>query len=254
MKAKNMRQEVGIMTLLAITSITAGCGHYPAPIRSAWSITLTPASEHMVVIVGLPLADWPKLAKFRELQHFNIARDYATSVTDDHLIALSKLNLPKLRQVSLAYSSQVTDNGLNALTNFPAIEGLQLIGVAITDRSMDTLVTGFPHLEGVNVEQCRFLSSTGFLALAKSPTIKAVILSLDPLSQPEIEHIIASLPNITRWTISDPSGRLSVESIRRIAWERNKIFVADKDNFVREIQKAQPTNAPYSSTAAGSNR
>ena len=230
--------------LLAIASVAGGCGHHPEPIRSAWSIRLTPASEQLVVIDGLPLANWQKLEKFHDLQHFSMARDYAARVTDDHLFALSKLSFPNIRQVSLAYAAQVTDRGLTALTNFPTIEGLQLIGTAITDRGFDILATGFPHLAGVIVEQCRFLSSTGILALSKSPTIKDVNLSLGPLSQPEIEHVIASLPNITRWTISDPHGRLIVESLRGIvSGSATKVSIEDKDHFVREIGEDQPTSA-----------
>ena len=190
----------------------------------------------MLVIDGLPLGSWHKLDKFRELQHFAISQGYAADVTDANLIALSKLTFPKLRQVSLAYACHVTDSGLNALTNFPTIEGLQLIGLAITDHGLDTLATGFPNLHGINVEQCRFLSAAGLLALGKSSTIKGVGLSLGPLSQSEIEHLIASLPNITRWTIYDPSRRLSVESLRRVVSGKTaKVYIADKDHVVSGI-------------------
>ncbi len=65
-------------------SISA-CGHYPAPIRSSADINRQSASEDMIVIVTLPLQDWPKLGKFRELQHFRVAKEMASDVTDDHI-------------------------------------------------------------------------------------------------------------------------------------------------------------------------
>jgi len=241
MGENDMRLNVRIVTLLVIAFITAGCGHYPAPIHSAWSIMFTPASEDMVLIDGLPLGSWHKLDKFRELQHFSIAQNYAEDVTDANLNALSKLTFPKLRQVSLAYAFHVTDSGLNALTNCPTIEGLQLIGLAITDHGLDTLATAFPSLKGINVEECRFLSATGFLALGKSSTIKEVGLSLGPLSQSEIERLIASLPNIMRWDIYDPNGRLSVESLRKIvSGKTTKVYIQDKNHFVSRIGELMP--------------
>jgi len=157
-------------TVVIAMSLSA-CGHYLAPIRSSADINRQSALEHMIVVVTLPLQDWPKLGKFSELQHFRVAEEMGSDITDDHIKALSQLQLPKLRQVSLAHCGNVTDKGLEALADIPSIEGLQLVGVGITDRGLDTLATRFPRLKAINVGGCGKLTTAGFLALTKSSTL-----------------------------------------------------------------------------------
>ena len=253
--------------VIAVLSLSmTGCGHYPAPIRSARDIDRTRSSEDMVVIVSLPLEDWPRLRKFSGLQHFRVAEEMASGVTDDHIRALSCLSLPSLRQVSLAHCQQVTDDGLRALTNIPSIQGLQLIGTSITDRGMLILEEGFPRLQGINVEKCRLVTERGFLTLTNSKTITDVSLSFDPFSQAQIENIISTVSNVTWWTISDPRHRLDQSPLRELGESRKiTVQVADENNFVKGITTAQPDGAangsqPFSSetnrssSAAGSRR
>ena len=229
------------LSVVTLTLVTAGCGQYPDAIRSAHDIDRAAASEKMVVMVSLPLEDWPKLQKFTALEHFRISKEMASQVTDEHVSALSRLKLPKLRQVSLAYCSNVTDDGLQALANIPSIHGLQLIGTSITDQGMNTLASRFPHLTGINVEGCRLLTAKGFLNLTGSTTITDVGLSLDPFSQEQIESMISAIPNVTWWTISDPRHRLDHASLRRLGESRRiTIQVVDENNLVKGITMAQP--------------
>jgi hypothetical protein len=242
-----MSQAISTILAVAILSLaTAGCGHYPAPIRSARDIDRASSSENMVVLVSLPLEDWPKLQKFIGLEHFRVAEEMASQITDDHIKALSRLQMPKLRQVSLAHCSKVTDDGLQALSNIPSIQGLQLIGIGITDRGLRTLATGFPNLIGINIEGCRLLTVNGFLSLTNSTTITDVGLSIDPFTQEQIESIISTVTNVTWWTISDPRHRLNHSSLRQLGESRKiTIQVADENNFVAGITRAQqggPTN------------
>ena len=79
------------MVLLAVLSLTAaGCGHYPAPIRSARDVDRTSSSETMIVVASLPLEDWPKLERFTRLEHFDIAKEMASQITDDHIVTFSR--------------------------------------------------------------------------------------------------------------------------------------------------------------------
>ena len=191
------------------------------------------------MIVKLPLKDWPRLEKFTGLEHFNVSKESASAVTDAHVKVLSRLTLPKLRQVSLAHCRQVTDEGLQALTNLPSIRGFQLIGTSITDRGMHTLATGFPKLGGINVEECKFLSEAGFFALTNSQTITSVGLSFDPFSQAQLENIISIVSNVTWWTISDPRHRLDQTRLRELGESRQiTIQVADDYNSVKGITHA----------------
>ena len=99
-----MSHPVPVVFFLVVLSLTAaGCGHYPAPIRSARDVDRTSSSENMIVVVSLPLEDWPKLQKFTGVEHFNIAKEMASQITDDHIVAFSRLKLPRRRQVSLAH-------------------------------------------------------------------------------------------------------------------------------------------------------
>jgi hypothetical protein len=236
-----MNREISSNVLLALFwLIAAGCGNYPAPIRSARDIKGTPASEDMVLIVNLSREDWPKLQKFRGLEHFNIAKEMAPQITDGHLIALSHLKLPRLRQVSVADCSNVTDGGLQALTNLPSIEGFQLIRTSITDRGLQILAAGFPKLTGFNVEGCNLLTEDGFLCLTNSKTITDIDLSLAPLGQARLEHIISSVTNVTWWTISDPHHMLNEAPLGALAESRKiNIQIVDENNLVRSVSPAQ---------------
>ena len=93
----------GICAVAVLSLATVGCGRYSAPIRSARDVDRASSSEYLIVLVSLPLEDWPKLQKFTALEHFRVAKVKAPEVTDNHTKALSRLKLPKLRQVSLAH-------------------------------------------------------------------------------------------------------------------------------------------------------
>jgi hypothetical protein len=233
-----MIKALTVLTVAMVSSVLVGCGHYPAPIGSARDVGRVSPSEYMIVMVDLPLEDWPKLQKFRGLEHFQLAEGRPPQVTDQHVRALSRLELPKLRQVSLAYCRQVTDNGLQALTNIPSIQGFRLIDTSITDRGMFILATEFPNLKGINVEGCRLVSERGFLTLTNSRTINSVSLSLEMSSQEQIEHIISTVSNVTWWTISDVHHRLNEAPLRQIGESRKiTIQVADENNYVRSITR-----------------
>jgi hypothetical protein len=240
-----MTKTISVGLALAVVSVSmAGCGNYPAPIRSARDIAGAASSENMVVVVSLPLQDWPRLQKFAGLEHFRVAEEMAPEITDAHVKALSGLPLPVLRQVAFAHCRQVTDAGLEALTNLPAIQGMQLIGTSITDQGMLTLATGFPHLRGINVESCRLVTERGFLSLTNSRTITDVGLSLEPFSQTQIENIISTVSNVTWWTISDPGHKLDKAPVRALGESRKiTIQVADENNSVKSITSAQPDGA-----------
>ncbi|MBK8856577.1 MAG: hypothetical protein IPN11_02500 [Opitutaceae bacterium] len=172
--------------LLAATTLLfaiTGCGHQPAYIGSARDIARTSSTESMIAVGQLPLEDWPKLQKFAALEHMRTAPGTAPAVTDDHIMALSNLKVPKLRQISLSYCREVTDVGFGALRRLTSIEGLQLIGTSITDDGLKVLVTELPNLKGINVEKCRAITVTGLSAIRESKSIRSVGLSLDPLSQ-----------------------------------------------------------------------
>ena len=234
----NVRSHIPkVLTMALLAIFAAGCGHQPPTLNSAWDIRWTPSSEYMVNASDLPLQDWSRLRKFTALAHFR-AFGKTEPVTDQHLKVFAQLKFPQLRQVSLAYCRKVTDDGIQALTNLPSIQGFRLIGVGLTDRGMQILATGFPNLKGINVYQCAALTESGFSSLTNSPSITSVSLSLDPFSQQQVEKIITTVSNVTWWTISDPRHRLDRESLRRLGDARRiTIQVADENNYVRGITR-----------------
>ena len=236
-----MNKTISVGLAIAVVSVSmAGCGNYPAPIRSARDIAGASSAENMIVVVSLPLQDWPRLQKFGGLEHFRVAEEMAPEITDAHIKALSGLTLPILRQVAFAHCRQVTDAGLQALTNLPSIQGMQLVGTSITDQGMLTLATGFPRLRGINVESCRLVTERGFLSLTNSKTITDVGLSLQSFSQAQIENIISTVSNVTWWTISDPGHKLDSAPVRALGESRKvTIHVADENNSVKSITSPQ---------------
>ncbi len=230
------RQTSMLLATAVLCWVAAGCGHYPSYIRSARSIGWTSSSEVNLVILNLPLEDWPKLQKFKSVTQFRIRPESPSQINDDHIRAFSRLKMPMLRQVGIDHCPNVTDNGILALTNFPSIVGLGLGGVGITDRGMRTLTTGLPHLKEIGIEECPSVTVEGFLSLTNSRTITSVGLSLDRFSREQIEGIISAVTNVTWWNITDPRHRLDLASLRQLGESRNiTIEVADENKLVTSI-------------------
>jgi hypothetical protein len=240
-----MSRQMPILLAIAVLLLAAaGCGHYPAYIRSARSIDRTSSSEYNLVILSLPLEDWPKLQKFKSAWQFRIQPESPSQINDDHIRAFSQLKMPMLLQVSIDQCPNVTDNGIQALTNFPSIVGIGLSGVNITDRGMRFLATEFPQLTEIGVKECPALTVKGLLSLTNSRTITNVGLSFDRFSREQIESIISTVSNVTWWTIDDPRHRLDPASLRQLGKSRNiTIEVADENNSVTSITMAQPTGS-----------
>jgi hypothetical protein len=243
-----MNRQISILVAVAVLSLaTAGCGHYPSYIRSTRSIGWTSSSEGDLVILSLPLEDWPKLQKFQSVMQFRIRPESPSQINDDHIGAFSRLKMPLLRQVGIDHCPNVTDNGILALTNFPSIVGLGLGGVGITDRGMRTLATGLPHLRTIGIEECPSVTVEGFLSLTNSRTITTVGLSLDHFSREQIEGIISTVTNVTWWIISDPRHRLDPASLRQLGESRNiTIEVADENKLVMSITMTRQTGSANS--------
>jgi hypothetical protein len=224
-----------------LLAVMAGCGGYPLPIESAHDIESASSSETELVIVTLPLKDWPKLQKFTGLQHFRVAKRMAPVITDEHVKVLAGMEFPKLRDVGLGYCSGLTDEGIAVLAQLPSIIWLQLIGAGITDRGMHILATELPRLEGINVEGCQGVTADGLKSLAESKTITEVGLSLDPLTQEQIEDVISSVPNVALWSIRDLRHKLDLESLRRLGELRHvRIDVVNERNSVTVITDPKP--------------
>src|ERR1043166_3036406 len=106
----NKRARFTFALTFVVAASAVGCGHYPLPIHSTRSIYWGSASEYMIVIVSLPLKDWPRLQKFSGLEHLYVAEEMQPKITNDHLKVLSKLNLLKLCDVVFNDCTNITDD------------------------------------------------------------------------------------------------------------------------------------------------
>lgn len=225
-----------LIAAVALLFVFTGCGHQPAHISSARDIAQSSSAEYMIAVGQLPLEDWSKLQKFTALEHLRTTPGKALAVTDEHIMALANLKLPKLRQISLADCREVTDHGIGTLRKLTSIEGLQLSGTSITDDGLKILATELPDLKDINVAKCRAITATGLSTIRESKSLRSVGLSLDPLSQADIETAMLNLPNVTWWTIYDQQQQLDHASLRTIGEKRKiTIQVVDEKNRVTSI-------------------
>lgn len=220
-----------------VAALAAGaCGHYPRPIDSSRDIKTTAATEYMIVVRGLPLADWSALGRFSALEHLSVAREFAPLVTDAHVVALSRGRFPKLRQVSLAYCDKISDAGFSALGTIKSIECLQLIHTSLSDAGLHSLVSALPQLSGINLSGCERLTRQGILGIAPFTRISSIGVSVGRLSQPDIEALIAAMPHVRYWTIEDADGVLALPRLREVALRHQaNIMLVDAHNAAHRL-------------------
>jgi hypothetical protein len=229
------RRHALALALIIISLVSSGC-HYPLPVTSKRSIAWASTAEWDLVIVQLPLRDWPRLQKFKALEDLRISEEMASEVSDEHLKVLSKLKFPKLRGVSFWQSSRVTDSGLLLLTNFPTITFLLMAGVGISDSGLEALAKGLPKLDALNVEGCPNVSARGIMSLTNSPTVRSVTISFNLFTQQQVEELISRVTNVSWWLIHDPQGRMDAAPLRQLGLSRGiTIQVADENRLVRSI-------------------
>jgi len=212
-----------------------GCGHYPAQLGASNDIFWTSAGEYMVNIDGLPLEDWPKLGKFRKLEHLYIDQRMAPRVTDAHLKILGALKLPKLRDLNVNDCRNVTDEGICALTNLPSIAALGLGGTRISDNGLHTIASSVSPLTALSLRGCDLLTLAGFQSLTNARALAEFSLSSDRLTQAELEGLIALLRQVTWWGIDDGPRKLSLEPLRKIAEERKLTIVLEDGDTCRGV-------------------
>lgn len=120
-----------VPALCAFALLLAGCGRYPEPLASARDIARLPADTEMIAITDLPVEDYPLLAKFQKLRSIDYYKEGRSGATDAKLEALSRLDLPNLRDIELLAATAVTDRGIEALIKLPSLRGLVLEGTSM---------------------------------------------------------------------------------------------------------------------------
>jgi hypothetical protein len=185
-----LRRLATVIGLCACT--VTGCGRYPAHIQSRRDIGFTSRAETHITITGLGSEDIRALSRLRELHEIQ----FKAGATDQQMIALAELRLPKLAQVVLTDCPQVTDMGVMALSQLPALRGLGLRGTGVGDTGCLWIARRM-RLEGINLPRCPKVTAAGLLALARSPTIERLGFSLSDLTQADLLQIIRATRRVT---------------------------------------------------------
>lgn len=155
-----------VLSYLCWCIILCGCVgclgvNYPTPISSARDIRFAWPRTDDIVLVSLPVKDYPQLEKFKNLRaiYQSESKD-ALKVTDEGLAVIASLDLPKLKCLNLSGSEGVTDEGIRELAKIPTLEWLGLQGTGITDQGLK-IIFDVMNLTGLNIINCKGVTYEG---------------------------------------------------------------------------------------------
>lgn len=226
-----------LFLILGHGTVIVGCGRNPEPLSSAWRIAIAPADIEMASVANLPLRDYPLLAKFKKVRRLVFFNPEGTGADDERLKAVSKLNFPKLMDVSLRNCPAVTDEGVASILTFQSLELLQLEGTSTTDAVLLKMVT-HPKLRGVNVAGCPNVTFTGVSNLSRTMCLKSLSFSLRDTPLDDVLSLMKAANCIEYLGIIDPAGRLDPAALEQISDERG-ITIIVRPNRVRESLKKE---------------
>lgn len=207
-----------LVSLVALAS-TVGCGRHPSPIRTAQDIGATPADIEEAHIGFLPISDYPKLVKFKELRTIDFFLVEGSGANDAKLEALSKIELNSLRCVQLLKCKEVTNVGISYLAKHKSIRQLQLIGTSITDEACDVIVEEMT-VTGITVGKCPDITMKGLHRLATSSNLVELGFSAESLDQDEIIQLIGGFINIRHCTIIDDENKLNKDRVLQVGEQK----------------------------------
>ena len=206
------------LLLAAYMLVLGGCGDYPEPLTSGGSIQRSPPETEMVKIGDLDGNEYAKLTRFYRLRDIDFYVPHRSGATDAKLIALSKVPLRQLQHISLLGCFAVTDEGVEALRAFPTLKSVVLSGTSITDTSLFR-VASMPNISGVSAD-CKYVSYTGLVYLARSDLITEIDFTCDNLSQDEVLSLIQMFRKVKSCVITDRQQKLDPSIINRTAKDR----------------------------------
>ena len=162
-----------LIRLSAVMAILIICQDVLAQLGAPWpkrilnkrDIERTKADAKDIDIRGLPLDQYPLLAKFKSVEIIGLLNKDNNAATDQHLEALSRLGFTNFGGITLINCRRITDRGIRFLTNFPSFKGGSFEGTSITDAACEVFAQ--MHVTGLNVANCRHITKKGLLRLPK---------------------------------------------------------------------------------------
>jgi hypothetical protein len=226
-----------IMLSLVLMSelILPGCGDHPTPLRTAADIAKLPPSVDAISVGELPVEAFSLLSKFTNVTQIKFYLHDGSGGSDDKLVALSRLRLPCLKDVTLLNCPAVTDKGLAALTRIGSIQMLQLEGTSITDTSL-RILSDKMKLKGINVANCTGVTLEGIAVLATSPVLEEIGFSADKMDEAQMLDLIRRFPHVKHWEIVDTAGKLDPEPVERLALQLSTQVVIQRTGALQNLQ------------------
>jgi hypothetical protein len=197
-----------------------GCGKYPEPLSSSFDIMLASADVKEIAIADLPIIDYLKLSKFKDLKVIHFYKQGRVCGTDEKLHALTNLLFSQLEGVDLLKSSAVSDSGIEYLMNFKSLQWLQLEGTSITDKSLEILAkrsnifglnVAFSHSTVVGLKSLSDLHSLKELTFSTENDVTATVCEVfENCRQLEHVEIIDKKKMLNQSLIQDCAKRLGI--------------------------------------------
>jgi len=237
-KAKRMSAIIPRILFATIVSFCIAAGPYPEPLSNSKDIRAAKPTLDNIDIRYLPLADFPLLAKFKNLKRVRFYNRESAGATDEKLKALADIGFTNLIDIDLNNCRLVTDKGINNLSKIQSLKQLALEGTAITDEACFQMATN-KALTGVNVANCSGVTKAGLSALAKSESLQEFRFSADDLTQDEVPALIDSFRSIAWCEIIDPAHKLDAAAIKKRGVEK-KIHVTVRPTGALQDMRLKP--------------
>lgn len=218
-----------------IAMIAVWYGKYPSNLNSKFDVKRLASKLEMASMPYLPVKEYPLLGKFTNLWQIDFFCMEGGGATDDKLLALSNVRLPRLREILLLDSPGVTDKGLVALARIKSIQGMQLEGTSITDEGLKYIATNM-SLRGVNVSSCSNVTAVGIRYLLDIPTIEDIGFSVKNMSDKDVKNLIDSFKAIKYCSIDDFDHKLDWDEIKAYGNRKGTRITIFKKNCSQQLR------------------
>jgi hypothetical protein len=215
---------------------SSACGDYPAGLADKSDVAKTPVQKERIAIPFLPIEDYAALSKFRDLVQISLFSVDGTGGTDAKLEALSKLELPKLVDLDLLNSPQITDAGFKHLARIKSLRMMQLEGTSISDASLRTVVEEM-NITGINVANCPKVTFTGMKKLLSSKSLTELGIGADYLTQKQVIQLIEGAPkSLEHFAVVDLKRKLDGQVLEKAAAKRGFTFVLRESGAMQDME------------------
>ena len=214
--------------------VAVGCGDHPLDIKSDRDIKQASKNVERIRIGLLPIKEYPALARLENVKDVDFFTMDGTGANDAKLKAFAELEWPKLEQVCLLNCPAVTDAGIRQLSNISSLQGFQLEGTSISDKSL-AILTKSANLKGINVANCRNVTANGLFVLVEFENLEELTFSVGSMTEDEVIQIVRKLKNVKYLGIIDPDGKVREERVELIGNEKGIAISISQTGALQDV-------------------